>query len=106
MSAFRAFWNGPMDPKTTHFGGPVANWGFVAAGLVDTQKPPELILGNMTAAMCVHPGLFMRFGWMVQPLNFLLLACHASNEAVQLYQLSRWGKAQGYLQKKKEAEKQ
>lgn len=31
MSAFRAFWNGPMDPKTTHFGGPVANWGFVAA---------------------------------------------------------------------------
>lgn len=27
---------------------------------------------------------------MVQPRNYLLLACHASNESVQLYQLSRW----------------
>ena len=26
---------------------------------------------------------------MVQPRNYLLLACHASNETAQLYQLSR-----------------
>lgn len=31
MSAFRAFWNSPVGPKTTHFWGPVANWGFVVA---------------------------------------------------------------------------
>lgn len=31
MAAFRAFWNSPVGPKTTHFWGPVANWGFVAA---------------------------------------------------------------------------
>ncbi len=43
-----------------------------------------------SAAMCIYSGLFMRFAWMVQPRNYLLLACHASNEAVQLYQLSRW----------------
>jgi len=30
-SNFRAFWNSPVGPKTTHFWGPVANWGFVAA---------------------------------------------------------------------------
>jgi hypothetical protein len=42
------------------------------------------------AAMCVCSGLFMRFAWMVQPWNYLLLACHASNESVQLYHLSRW----------------
>lgn len=90
-------------------------------GLVDTQKPPEMISGNMTsgrkfvlnwtstwndigphpsppsgvAAMCVYSALFMRFAWMVQPRNYLLLACHASNESVQLYQLSRWAKSQG-----------
>lgn len=46
--------------------------------------------------MCVYSGLFMRFAWMVQPRNYLLLACHASNETVQLYQLSRWAKAQGW----------
>lgn len=42
------------------------------------------------AAMCIYSGLFMRFAWMVQPRNYLLLACHASNETVQMYQLSRW----------------
>jgi hypothetical protein len=47
------------------------------------------------AAMCVYSGLFMRFAWMVQPRNYLLLACHASNESVQLYQLSRWARVQG-----------
>eukprot|EP01018_Ginkgo_biloba_P022745 Gb_37664 [translate_table: standard] len=31
MSAFRAFLNSPVGPKTTHFWGPVANWGFVVA---------------------------------------------------------------------------
>jgi mitochondrial pyruvate carrier 1 len=28
---FRAFVNHPTGPKTTHFWGPVANWGFVVA---------------------------------------------------------------------------
>ncbi|KAK4410777.1 Mitochondrial pyruvate carrier 1 [Sesamum angolense] len=86
MASFKAFLNSPVGPKTTHFWGPVANWGFVIAGLVDTKKPPEMISGNMTAAMCVYSALFMRFAWMVQPRNYLLLACHASNESVQLYQ--------------------
>ncbi|KAM0906046.1 hypothetical protein ACQ4PT_017013 [Festuca glaucescens] len=99
-TAFKAFVNSPVGPKTTHFWGPVANWGFVLAGLVDLNKPPEMISGNMTAAMCVYSGLFMRFAWMVQPRNYLLLACHASNETVQLYHLSRCAKAQGYLEKK------
>lgn len=39
--------------------------------------------------LCVYSVLFMRFAWMVKPRNYLLLACHASNEAAQLYQLSR-----------------
>lgn len=104
-STFRAFLNSPVGPKTTHFWGPIANWGFVVAGLVDMNKPPEMISGNMTAAMCVYSGLFMRFAWMVQPRNYLLLACHASNETVQLYQLSRWARANGYLSQKKEEDK-
>ncbi|KAH1190556.1 Mitochondrial pyruvate carrier 1 [Glycine max] len=95
MASFRAFWNSPVGPRTTHFWGPIANWGFVAAGLADLNKPPEMISGNMTGAMCVYSALFMRFAWMVQPRNYLLFACHASNETVQLYHFSRWAKAQG-----------
>jgi hypothetical protein len=36
------------------------------------------------AALCVYSCLFMRFAWMVQPRNYLLFACHASNECVQV----------------------
>ncbi|KAK3040618.1 hypothetical protein RJ639_026939 [Escallonia herrerae] len=95
MASFRAFLNSPVGPKTTHFWGPVANWGLVASGLMDTQKPLEMISGNMTAAMCVFSASVMRFAWMVQPRNYLLLATHASNETVHLYQLARFAKAQG-----------
>ncbi|XP_042520868.1 mitochondrial pyruvate carrier 1-like isoform X2 [Macadamia integrifolia] len=95
MSNFRAFWNSPMGPKTTQFWGPIANFGFVAAGLIDTQKPPAMVSGNMTAAMCVYAALFMRFSWMVRPRNYMILAGHVCNETVQLYQLSRVVKAHG-----------
>lgn len=57
--------------------------------ILDSKKPPETISGKMTGVLCVYSLLFMRFAWMVQPRNYLLLACHASNEAAQLYQLSR-----------------
>lgn len=32
----------------------------------------------------------MRFAWMIQPRNYILLACHASNEVVQLNQMRRY----------------
>ncbi|PIA29116.1 hypothetical protein AQUCO_06200009v1 [Aquilegia coerulea] len=62
-------------------------------GLVDAQKPPELISANMTGVLCVYSALFMRFAWMVQPRNYLLLASHVTNETMQLYQFSHWAKA-------------
>lgn len=102
MSYFRAFLNSPVGPKTTHFWGPMANWGFVISGVMDSQKPPDAISGNMTSVLCVYSLLCMRFAWMVRPRNYLLLACHASNESVQLYQLSRWLKHQRYLSQKEE----
>lgn len=36
MTAFKAFLNSPVGPKTTHFWGPVANWGFVIAVCVSS----------------------------------------------------------------------
>ncbi len=43
----------------------------------------------MCAVLAVYSVLFMRFAWMVQPRNYLLLACHACNSSAQAYQLSR-----------------
>ena len=90
-SALMKFINSPTGPKTTHFWGPVANWGFVLAGLEQTTKPEHMISGPMTGALTVYSGLFMRFAWVIQPRNYLLFACHASNEGVQLNQMRRWG---------------
>ncbi|KAI9483104.1 MAG: mitochondrial pyruvate carrier [Benjaminiella poitrasii] len=77
---------------STHFWGPVVNWGIPIAAIADTQKDASLISGNMTAALCLYSGLFMRFALAVRPTNYLLFACHATNEAAQLTQGYRWFK--------------
>nr|XP_039248845.1 mitochondrial pyruvate carrier 1-like [Styela clava] len=75
---------------STHFWGPVANWGIPIAAMADMKKSPEIISPRMTAALCVYSGLFMRFAWMVTPRNLLLFACHFTNESCQIIQFGRW----------------
>lgn len=40
----------------------------------------------------------MRFAWAIQPRNYLLFACHASNEVVQLNQMRRWASVQPWAE--------
>lgn len=54
---------------------------------VEKPNPPAK---KTKTAMCVYSCLFMRFAWEIQPRNYILLACHASNECVQLNQMRRW----------------
>ncbi|XP_021963440.1 mitochondrial pyruvate carrier 1 [Folsomia candida] len=75
---------------STHFWGPVANWGIPLAAIADTQKHPKFISGKMTTALCLYSLIFMRFAWKVQPRNLLLLACHITNECAQLTQGARF----------------
>lgn len=88
-SAFTRFLNSPTGPRTTHFWGPVSNWGISLAAMRDMSKPPEQISEKMTVALCVYSLLFMRFALVVQPRNLLLFSCHAANEGAQCYQLQR-----------------
>lgn len=64
----------------------------------------SLLLFSSTA-MCVYSLLFMRFAWMIQPRNYLLLACHASNEVVQLNQMRRYWEYRSTLGESAAAEK-
>ncbi|CAK5009096.1 unnamed protein product [Meloidogyne enterolobii] len=76
---------------STHFWGPVANWGLPLAALGDfATKDPEFISGPMTCALIIYSSVFMRFAWRVQPRNMLLLACHATNFSAQNLQLVRF----------------
>merc|ERR1712071_204160 len=75
---------------STHFWGPVANWGIPLAAIADcSSKPADIISIPMTVALCIYSCLFMRFAYMVQPRNWLLFACHFTNEGAQLTQLYR-----------------
>ncbi|CAG0915926.1 unnamed protein product [Notodromas monacha] len=74
---------------STHFWGPVANWGIPIAAIGDLKKDPSMISGKMTFALCCYSLMFARFAWMVKPRNLLLLACHITNEAAQLTQMGR-----------------
>lgn len=75
---------------STHFWGPVANWGIPVAAIADTQTTPEKISGKMTSVLCFYSAIFMRFAWKVQPRNLLLLGVHAVNEGAQITQLIRF----------------
>ncbi|XP_030370448.1 mitochondrial pyruvate carrier 1 [Scaptodrosophila lebanonensis] len=71
---------------STHFWGPVANWGIPLAAIADTQKSPKFISGKMTLALTLYSCIFMRFAYKVQPRNWLLFACHLTNATAQSIQ--------------------
>jgi len=87
---------------STHFWGPVANWGIPIAAIADTKKHPKFISGKMTVALCLYSLIFMRFAWKVQPRNLLLLACHITNECAQVTQGVRFCKYEYYGGKEQE----
>lgn len=71
---------------STHFWGPVANWGLPIAAIADLKKDEEVISGTMTSALAAYSMVFMRFAWKVDPRNYLLFACHVTNTTAQLTQ--------------------
>ncbi|KAM0514768.1 hypothetical protein ACHAPE_006443 [Trichoderma viride] len=75
---------------TTHFWGPVSNFGIPIAAVLDTQKSPDLISGQMTAALTVYSLTFMRYALAVSPKNYLLFGCHVVNSCAQLTQGYRY----------------
>ncbi|KAJ8791540.1 hypothetical protein J1605_020636 [Eschrichtius robustus] len=83
------FQGGAFKDTFGHFWGPVANWGLPIAAINDMKKSPEIISGRMTFALCCYSLTFMRFAYKVQPRNWLLFACHATNEVAQLIQGGR-----------------
>ena len=50
-------------------------------------QSPSLL--RVLAALCCYSLTFMRFAYKVQPRNWLLFACHATNEVAQLIQGGR-----------------
>lgn len=75
---------------TTHFWGPVSNFGIPIAAIYDLKKDPTVISGPMTGALVVYSAVFMKYAMAVTPQNYLLFACHLINETAQLGQGYRY----------------
>ncbi|KAK6462225.1 mitochondrial pyruvate carrier [Scheffersomyces coipomensis] len=75
---------------STHFWGPVSNFGIPVAAILDLKKDPDLISGPMTGSLIVYSLVFMRYSLAVTPKNYLLFGCHFVNEAAQIGQGLRW----------------
>ncbi|KEI41409.1 uncharacterized protein L969DRAFT_92639 [Mixia osmundae IAM 14324] len=87
-SGFQAWLRSPAAREyffSTHFWG-----GLPLAALADLKKEPEMISGTMTPTLAAYSMVFMRFAWQVQPRNYLLFACHATNAAAQSVQTGRF----------------
>jgi len=89
---------------STHFWGPVSNFGIPIAAVMDTQKSPDLISGQMTGALAIYSATFMRYALAVRPQNYLLFGCHFINEGAQLTQGYRWMQYHKWGGKEKELE--
>ncbi|ODV89694.1 hypothetical protein CANCADRAFT_142069 [Tortispora caseinolytica NRRL Y-17796] len=75
---------------STHFWGPVSNFGIPLAAIMDTQKDAKLISGPMTGSLIIYSMVFMRYSLAVTPKNYLLFACHFVNECAQIVQGVRY----------------
>ncbi|KAI5950068.1 hypothetical protein KGF57_004413 [Candida theae] len=98
MSSFKKFADSLFSKKTlkymctTHFWGPVSNFGIPIAAIMDLKKDPEVISGPMTGSLILYSLVFMRYSLAVTPKNYLLFGCHFVNELAQLGQGFRWTK--------------
>ncbi|PWN21121.1 UPF0041-domain-containing protein [Microstroma glucosiphilum] len=92
-SSFSAWLRSPAARQyffSTHFWGPVANWGLPLAAIADLKKDEEVISGTMTTALACYSTVFSWFAWRVTPRNYLLMACHMTNASAQLVQGGRF----------------
>ena len=74
-----AFLRSPVGPFTTHFWGPVFNYGFVIQGFIERERPAHRISRNMQMILTFYSMIFMRFALRVKPKNYLLFSCHLLN---------------------------
>ncbi|KAK9240405.1 hypothetical protein V1525DRAFT_395883 [Lipomyces kononenkoae] len=88
--AYQSIGNRRQYVCSTHFWGPVSNFGIPIAAVMDIKKDPTLISGPMTGSLVVYSLVFMRYSMAITPRNYLLFGCHFVNECAQLAQGSRY----------------
>ncbi|KAH9935568.1 uncharacterized protein B0H18DRAFT_976294 [Fomitopsis serialis] len=88
-SKFSAFLNHPAGPKTVFFWGPVMKWCLVAAGVKDLSRPAEKLSVSQNVALTATGLIWVRYSFVITPVNYSLAAVNAFVGASGLGQLAR-----------------
>ncbi|AXA48149.1 mitochondrial pyruvate carrier 2 [Malassezia restricta] len=86
---FRAFMNHPAGPKTVFFWAPMMKWGLVVAGLGDLARPADKLSASQNSALAVTGFIWVRYCFVITPVNYSLAAVNFFVGSTGLVQLLR-----------------
>merc|ERR1712113_760163 len=89
----------PAGPFYIHFWAPNFKWALSINNLLDINRPVEKISLSMTSALTLTGVLFMRWSFVITPVNYSLFFVNAALSASSGYLLGRKVKAE-YLDSK------
>ncbi|SGY49019.1 BQ5605_C001g00728 [Microbotryum silenes-dioicae] len=76
-------------PKTVFFWAPVFKWGLVVAGLKDLSRPADKISIPQNLALTATGLIWVRYSFVITPVNYSLAAVNAFVGATGIASLSR-----------------
>merc|ERR1711939_498204 len=89
QKGFQAFLNSPAGPKTIFFWAPMFKWCLVAAGVKDINRPAENLSIPQNLALTATGFIWVRYSFVITPVNYSLAAVNAFVGATGSYQLFR-----------------
>ncbi|KAH8929374.1 UPF0041-domain-containing protein [Atractiella rhizophila] len=88
-SRFQSFLNHPAGPKTVFFWAPLFKWCLVAAGLKDLSRPADKLSINQNIALTATGFIWVRYSFVITPVNYSLAAVNFFVGSTGLVQLGR-----------------
>ncbi|KAG9316675.1 mitochondrial pyruvate carrier [Chiua virens] len=76
-------------PKTVFFWAPLMKWCLVAAGLKDLNRPAEKLSVSQNLALAATGVIWVRYSFVITPVNYSLAAVNLFVGATGLGQLAR-----------------
>ncbi|KAF9047315.1 UPF0041-domain-containing protein [Panaeolus papilionaceus] len=101
-SKFTSFMNHPAGPKTVFFWAPLMKWCLVAAGIKDLTRPADKLSVSQNAALAATGMIWVRYSFVIIPVNYSLAAV---NFFVGLSGLAQLGRIANYRMNNPEAAK-
>ncbi|EJD52620.1 mitochondrion protein [Auricularia subglabra TFB-10046 SS5] len=88
-SRIQALWNHPAGPKTVFFWAPMMKWALVAAGVKDLSRPADKLSATQSAALAATGAIWVRYSFVIIPVNYSLAAVNVFVGGTGIYQLYR-----------------